>query len=239
MADSITTAVQSEVAGLAHRHLSFSYALVGTLVLLLVLMGFGGYLGVKAFDAQLARQEVKDAQYQQDRKVFMDQLSAHDAERAAQQTQIAQLQSQIAKRDSQPLPKAVQAGLQVDAGAEQVKTALEAVYGADLSTGTPKVEPDGNIALSPSLAQKTVSAEVGLVQSTADLKDEKAIVSLQETSIGTLKTDLSSCTATLSKANSDIQGFKKLAVRSRWKKFLGGAEKVLIFGAGAYLGHKL
>lgn len=231
--------IQSEVAALAHRHLTFTYGLIATMVLLMALMGFGGYLAVKSFDAQLARQETKDAQYQQDRKTFLDTLATHDADRAAQAQRIADLEAQIAHRDAQPLPKPIQEGLKPDATSEQAKTALEAVYGADVLSGTPKVEPDGNIALSLPLAQRAVSAKLDADRMTGDLKDEKAIVSLQETTIGTLKTDLSTCTTTLSKANDDIKGYKKLAVRSKFRKFLDGAEKVALFAAGAYVGHKL
>jgi len=232
-------APQSEVAALAQRHLTLTYGLVATLVLLMALMGFGGYLGVKAFDNQLARQEQRDTQYQADRRVFLDTLAAHDADRAAQAQKIADLEAQIAKRDAKPLPKPIQDGIQPNASAEQVKNALGAVYGVDATLGTPKVEPDGNVALSLSQGQQAVHARIEADTAIADLKDEKAIVSLQEATVSSLKTDLNTCTTTLYKANEDIKGYKKLAVRSRWQKFLGGAEKVGIFAAGAFLGHKL
>lgn len=239
MADSITTAVQSEVSALAHRHLSFSYALVGTLVLLLVLMGFGGYLGVKAFDQQLARQEAKDTQYQADRKVFMDQLSAHDTERAAQQVQISQLQAQISKRDSQPLPKAVQAGLLPDATAEVVAKAVTEAYSNNPAFGQASATPAGQVSLSVPQAQATVEAKVDFDRASADLADEKSTISLLNGTNFSLTNDLNQCKLLNTKAEADIQGFKKLATRSKWQKFMAGAEKVALFAAGAYVGHRL
>ena len=77
----ITSVAQSEVSALAHRHLTLTYCIVGILLLVLVLMGIGGYLGLKSFNTQLAAQATKDAQYQADRKTFMDTLTAHDADR--------------------------------------------------------------------------------------------------------------------------------------------------------------
>jgi len=239
MADSVTTAVQSEVSVLAHRHLSFSYALVGTLVLLLVLMGFGGYLGVKAFDAQLARQEVKDAQYNQDRKVFMDQLSAHDAERAAQATQIASLGLRIAHRNAEPLPKEVQAGLLPDATAETVARAVTTAYSKNPAFGQATATPGGQVSLSVPQAQATVEAKVGFDKASADLADEKSMVSLLNGTNLSLSNDLNQCKLLNTKAQADIAGFKKLAVRSKWQKFLGGMKTAAAFAAGAYVGHKI
>ena len=233
----ITAAVQSEVAALANRHIGLIFGLVGTIILMVGLMGVGGYFGLKAFDAQLSRQEVRDAQYQTDRTTFLNTLAAHDAERTADATKIAQLEAQIKARDSKPLPPAVKPGMQPNASAEQVKNALGAVYGVDVAAGTPKVEPDGNIALSPSQGQQALSARLDADRYGADLKDEKAINSLQETTIGSLKTDLNTCKDLNTKAQADIAGYKKLAKKSRWQKFLAGAEKVGLLAGGAMLGH--
>src|ERR1700692_2885288 len=120
----ITTVVQSEVSALAHRHMTFTYGLVGTIILMMVLMAFGGYMAIKHFDAQLARQDAKDAQYQQDRTQWQAQMVQHDKERVQQAQEIAQLQAQIAHRDSQPLPKPIQEGLKSDATLPEVELGL-------------------------------------------------------------------------------------------------------------------
>ena len=235
----ITAVVQSEVAALANRHLGLIYGLVGVIVLMMILMGVGGYFGLKAFDAQLSRQEVRDTQFQADRTAFLNTLAAHDTERTADATKIAQLEAQIKQRDSKPLLPAVKPGMQPNANAEQVKNALGAVYGVDVAAGTPKVEPDGNIALSLSQGQQALSARLDADRYGTDLKDEKVINSLQETTIGSLKTDLNSCKDLNTKAQSDIAGYKKLAKKSRWQKFLGGVEKVALVAGGAMLGHMI
>lgn len=239
MADTITAAAQSEVAALAHRHLTLTYGLIGTVILLLVLMGFGGYLGLKSFDAALARQDAKDQQYQQDRRIFMDTLAAHDAERTADATKIAQLEAQIAHRDAQPLPKPVQEGLKPDATAKQAADALGIVYSATPSFGTPQATPDGKVALTVPEAQQIIQDKYSLTKSQGDLTDQKSINSLLNSANASLTTDLNSCKDLNTKAQADIAGYKKLAKRSKFRRFLDGAEKVAIFAAGAYVGHKL
>ncbi len=239
MSDNTTTAVQSEVSALAHKHVYVTYAVLSALVLVIALMGCGGYFALKSFDKQLAAQNLKDAQYQQDRALWQAQVAQHDTERVAQQTQIAQLQAQVSKRDSQPLPKAVQAGLQPDATAEVVAKAVTEAYSKNPAFGQATAIPTGQISLSVLQAQATVEAKVGFDRVSADLADEKSTISLLNGTNLSLSNDLNQCKLLNTKAEADIQGYKKLATRSKWQKFLSGMEKVAIFSAGAYLGHKI
>lgn len=241
MADnsSITTAVQSEVSALAHRHLTFTWGLVGVIILLMALMGFGGYMAIRSFDKQLAKQEARDTQYQADRKTFLDQLTAHDAERAAQASQIASLEAQIAHRNAQPLPKPISEGLKPDASAEAVAKAVTEAYSDVPSFGVVLAESPTTIALSLPQAQHVVQDEVAYSIARADLNDTQAVVDLQKTANSSLTSDLAQCKDLNVKAQADIAGFKKLATRSKFRKFLDGAEKVALFAAGAYVGHKI
>jgi cell division protein FtsB len=239
MADSITTAVQSEVSALAHRHLTFTWGLVGVIILLMALMGFGGYMAIRSFDKQLAKQEARDTQYQADRKTFLDQLTAHDAERAAQASQIASLEAQIAHRNAQPLPKEIQAGLKPDSTSQAVAMALQTAYSDMPSFGVVVAESPVNVSLSLPQAQQVVQDKVDLNVTRADLKDTQAVVDLQKTANSSLTSDLGQCKDLNVKAQADIAGFKKLATRSKFRKFLDGAEKVALFAAGAYVGHKI
>ena len=106
------------------------------------------------------------------------------------------------------------------------------------SFGVPEATPDGKVALSVPQAQQTLSSKADLDVTRADLKDTQAIVGLQKQSLDTLNSDLNQCKVLNTKAQADIEGYKKLAHRSKLQKFWGGAQKVLIFAGGAYLGHK-
>jgi hypothetical protein len=224
---------------LAHRHLTLTYGIVGILLLVLVLMGIGGYLGLKSFNTQLAAQATKDAQYQADRKTFMDTLTAHDAERVAQATQIAQLEAQIAHRAAQPLPKPVQEGLKPNATAQMVAGAVQSVYSSTPIFGAVVVDSAGYIALSPSQGQQVAQTKVDLDKAQGDLGDQKSINSILNVSNSSLTSDLGSCKALNVQANKDIEGYKKLAVKSKWRKFLDGALKVVLVAGGAAIGHAI
>src|ERR1035437_8904311 len=127
-APDLASQLAQHVADLGHKHASVSYLLIGILALFLLVCGVGGYIALKSFDNQLAKQDVRDAQYQADRKTFMDSLAAHDAERAAQAQQITDLEAQIKQRAAKPLPPAVQTGLKPGATTAQARTALESGY---------------------------------------------------------------------------------------------------------------
>ena len=143
----VPVTIQSEVSALAHRHLTLTYGLVGTLILLLVLMGVGGYLGLRSFDNALARQEVRDAQYQQDRQKFLDTLQVNDAQRTADATKIAQFEAQIKQRDSKPLPPAEQDALKPTADTQTVAKGLQSAYSSLPDFGVIALDQAGSITL--------------------------------------------------------------------------------------------
>lgn len=231
-----TNAIQSELSQLAHKHVTLTYGILGILFLVLALAGVGGYAAVKVYDAQLARQDARDATYQSDRKAWQDSLTQSESVRAGQAQEIAALQAQVAKRDSQPLPKPVQVAIQPTATVQEVVNGVKTAYNF---SGGVAVSPDGqNVLLDPLAAQQTILAKVNGDRAQADLKDLSAIVDLQKQSMVTLNTDLNQCKVLNTKAQADIEGYKKLAHRTKFQKFLSGAEKVAIFVGGVYIGHK-
>lgn len=236
----LSAQLAQHIADLGHRHASVSYFLIGTLALVMAVCAAGGYFALKSFDAQLARAERQEQQYQQDRSQWQAQMAQHDTERTAQALQIQQLQEQINKRDTKPLPPAVQAGMKPGAPATVVSAGVTVAYGDVLGFGSTTTTPDGSqVILSPIQGQSVIQAKVEGDKAKADLKDTQAIVELQGQTVVTLKTDLKGCQDTVGEANKTIAGYKKAAVKSRWQKFLGGAKTALLMAGSAYLGHKL
>lgn len=231
--------VQSELATLAHKHVTVTYALIATLVVVMGLVAFGGWLGLKGYEAQLAKAQATEQVYIQDRAQWQAQVVKDDAQRQAQALQIAQLQAQIAHRDAQPLPKAVQAGLAPNADANTVATAVSVAYSNVPSFGQATSTPGGQIALSVPQAQAVVVSKESGDKAVSDLADERTIVGLQTGTIGTLTSDLNGCKSTLSEAQKTIDGYKKAAVKSKWRKFLDGAEKAGLFIGGVAIGRKI
>ena len=196
-------------------------------------------MAIKHFDAQLARQDAKDAQYQQDRTQWQAQMVQHDKERVQQAQEIAQLQAQIAHRDSQPLPKPIQEGLKSDATLPEVELGLREAFNGVPGFSLPLPLSGPYVQLTGPQAQAVTISKVTGDTAKEDLKDEKSTISLLNTANSSLSSDLNQCKALNTQANKDIAGFKKLAERSKWQRFMPGAEKVGLLLTGAAVGHMI
>lgn len=230
------------------------YAHLGILILLFAFIGVGGYLGLKSYDKALAHAEALQAQFNAaqataaaSQKQLTDLLAADSAQRSQESAQQADLTQQILKRNSQAPAPAVQTALQPSATAANVAVGLQAAY--SFST-LPTVEPDGKVALEPSQAQQTISAEINANQFSADYNDEVELYTLETDKTTSLSKDLAQCQDTetkdkvaLSDANKALAAYDKLAKRSRFRKILGSigrnAERAGILFVGIELGHKL
>lgn len=241
---------QSELSVFVHKVL---YAHVGVLVLLLALMGTGGYFGLRSYDKALAHAEslqvqfnAAQAQFTASQKQLTDLLAVDSAQRAQESAQQASLTQQIIQRDAKAPAPAVQTALQPSASAESVVLGLQSLYTGSIPTVVPKVTPDGNIEISAPEGQLWVSDKLSLNRFSADFQDEVKLYTLEQAKSTSLSNDLAQCTASnalagtsLVDAKKTIAAYEKIAKRSRWKKFLSGAEKVALVVAGIEIGHKL
>lgn len=233
------TNLHTEFASLAHKHATVSYAVLGVLALVLLLAGVGGWLGLRAFDAQLSRAQTTEAKYEVEHKQLTDLLAADGAERARMSAQQATLQAQVAKRDAQAPPAPVVTALKPNATAEQLADGLAFVFHEVPTFGRPIPLQDGNVALTPQESQEVVSDKASFDRLKLDFADTQAISQLETQKFNTSQSDLSSCVSTLSSAQDTIKSYKKLVVRSKFKRFMSGAAKVGIFVTGVYLGRHL
>lgn len=239
ISNEVLSNLHTEFAALAHKHAHVSYTVLAVLALVLMLGGIGGWLGLRSFNAQLARAQATEEKYEAEHKQLTDLLAADAAERARMSAQQATLVAQIAKRDAQVPPAPVVTALKPNANAEQLADGLGFVFKDVPAFGRPIPLQDGNVALTPQESQEVITTKLSLDRITLDFTDTKAISQLETLKLGTAQNDLSACTSTLSDAQKTIKSYKTLAVRSKFKRFLSGAAKVGIFVAGVYLGHKL
>ena len=212
------------IAALAHKHVSVSYLLIAALGLVMVLMGLGGYAALKSFDAQLARAEQREAMYDASVQTFKDTLAKDAAVRDAKDAEIAALQARVAARDAKPLPLAVQAGLKPGATALEAAKAVSEAYGSVPAFGEPQATPDGNVALSVPQAQAVAIAGVERDRYKADVADLNQALGDQKSNNLSLSNNLKACQDLNVQANGTIDAYKKAAKKSRFKKFLAGAE---------------
>jgi hypothetical protein len=230
--------LHSQLASLTSKHITLIGGMLASLVLLIVLMFGGGYFALRAYDAQLARQDAKDAQYQAALITFQTTMAQHDSARAAAEAKVSQLEAQIIKRNIAPPSPVVQAGLQPNATIGMAASALTAAYSTVSGFGQANTSVDGqSVSLSLPQAQTVISTKIAYDKAAADLIDEKGVISLQTGTISSLSSDLNECKITLTDANKQVAGYKKLAERTKLQKFFSGAFKVLIFAGGAVIGH--
>lgn len=227
------------LADLSKKHASISYVVLGVLGLVLVLGTVAGYFALKQYDAQLARAEAREELYDQDRKAWAVELKARDAERAADAQRVEELIEQIAARAAKPLPPVIQAGLAPKALPSEVKDALQASYADRADFGSLSTDQAGNVVLSQPQAQIVLLGAVDLKRLKLDFADAVKVIDLQKGTISSLTKDLDTEKALNVEANKSIEDFKKLTKKSRWKKFMGGAEKVALVVGGIWLGTKI
>lgn len=235
--------LQAQFSSLAHKHLTVSYTLVGIIVLILALAGGGGYLALRAFDAQLARAEAREASYDVDRKAFVDHLAADAADRTRNQAAQVVLARNISNRDTKA-DQAIQVAVKPDASLESTASALTDAYSDVVGFGHVDVLPDSTtlhgagIELAGHQAQQIVAYKIDRDRLSADLGDLRTSYTLEQASNTSLSNDLVQCKDLSVKAEAVIAGYKKIAKRGKFRVFLGGAEKVLLVAGGMYLGHK-
>jgi len=234
-----TNLTAEHISTLLQHHVTVSYLVLAVLGVVLALVAVGGYLGLKAYGNAVAHAEAIEAQYDADRKVFAQTLAEHDAQRAQDAKQEAQLLAQIAQRDNTPPPAIVSEGLKPDASVSEVKNALQSVLSDHTPPVTPTITDSGQIAVSPTGAQQLVTDELDLSRLQADFRDQTVLYTTEKQDNALLTQDLNKCKGTLSEANQTIDVWKKAAKKSKWQKFLSGSKTALLIAASAYVGHKL
>jgi hypothetical protein len=230
--------LQVQFAALAHKHATVSYALIAVLVVVLILAGVGGYIGLRFADAQLAWAEKKEEQYNADRKAWQDTLAAHDAERAQESAEQKQTIAELAKQLAKPLPPVVVTGLKPGATAQEASGALTEVYKDNPLFGQPAVEGD-KVALTVPQTQAVIQTKEDLGKTSLKLDAETKLFDLEHSKNESLNTDLTGARNTLKECQDTVNGYKKAAKASKFKKVLKGAGTAVAIIGGAYLGYRI
>jgi hypothetical protein len=258
--------LQDSLSSLAHKHVTISYALMSVILFLILAMGLGGWFSLKLYDREIQRAEaaekISDAarvQYQQDKQISdtviaqaTAQLQQDAQQRQQMAAQIATLQQQIKDRDATSLTT-ISAIL--NAKTAQQAYADAAAHYKLVSPFIPGKDTIGNETLTFQVKDvidftatkvdddtKTadlIDTQKQLVTSTLEVKSLNADLNTGTAAFAALKQTADQCAVTEKADQATINDYKKAAKRTKWQKFYQGAEKVAIFTAGAFLGHKL
>lgn len=252
---------------LAGKHVTVSYTLIGLVFFLVLCIGAGGWFALKMYDQEIARAEAAEKtaveaqnlmlQYKQSSdaalKAAQDQIVQDQAQRAQDVVQIASLTVKIQQRDT-AANAAIAAAKDPNKSLTQSAGDLTAVYkGSPDFLSVLPLTPDGSfIELNKTQAQDITVTKLDDDKVNADLKDTQTQLSTSQHDVTTLQNDLNlgteaftslqkteeQCEVTVTDKQKALDDYKKAAIKSKWQKFLIGAEKVSIFIGGVALGHR-
>lgn len=232
--------LHQQLSALAQKHVTVSYTLIGALVLLMLLLGAGGYIGLKFADKQLARAEASEQRFQQAQKDLQSQITAHDAQRSDD----TQKQNVIVKvvHDTDTSTDAKIAQVLQPKTAQQALSDLDDAYGSELNLKDTPL--NGNLLSFPvTTVQQFSASKLDRDRLSADLNNYKGLLTFEQDKTKTLTADLGKANGTLTVCQQTVEDYKKAAKVGRLKKFLhaAGGTAVTIGAAvfGFELGHRL
>jgi hypothetical protein len=230
---------------------------IAVVIILICSLCGAGYFAVRIHEKDLAHAEQLQQQFTQanaqasQAQTQLAQIIAQDTASRAQETdKQQQIELAMAQAAKAPLPVPVQQALAPSADAAEVVLGLKDAYVGVNPPMDPQVTSDGKIALTLPNAQQTIQEAAELEQSKYDYGQETQLFTLEQTKSTSLSKDLGVCQDTVTKdetalkaAGPAIVAYAKVANRTRLQRIFGSvgrnAERMLIFVAGAYLGHKL
>lgn len=215
-----------EFTSLAHKHATVSYALIAVLVVVLSAAGFGGYFGLKSYQAAIvhAEQVEKDSaavisQYQQ-------QLAADTAERV-------RLEQEIATRDKQTERKKKEVA-QNTTDPIKAMSNLATAYGDEGSkvfADTP-LEADGRWGFNIPAVNQFTQTKMDKDALAADVDD-------LQSEVESLKLDQEKGQQALAACQTTVNAYKKAAKKSKWQKVVSGMKIGGAIVLSAFIGHAI
>lgn len=228
----------AHISALSKHHLSLSFGVIGVLVLVLAVMCVGGYLGLRSYEAQMARAEAKEQVYNADKKDLTAQLIAsknvQDTATKAQQVIVKVVHDRDTKADA-----AIAAVTSPNKTAQEALSDLSAAYHGAIAVDTNAVAPDGRLMFPVFTVQGFTATRIDRDRLSDDLKSSADNLKQEQSKTASLTLDVAKANKTVADAQPAIDAYKKIAKHSALRKFGAGAFKVGVFFAGVYLGHKL
>jgi len=223
---------KAELSALAHKHAHVSFGLIGVVVLVLVLACGGGYLALNLFDRALDKQDAKYAVFVDNQKAMQEQLR-QDAQTIANLSMQQQQKVVVIHDRDQKTDKQISDVTRPDKPLEQVGRDFGGQFGFE------PVRAGDLFQFTAPQVQGFTALKIDRERLFSDYADQSNVLKLEQQKNGILTSDVALLTKNNEEANKQLVAYKKLAHRSKFKKFLGGALKVVIFVGGVYIGRKL
>lgn len=218
---------------LTDKSVSLNLGTIAVVVLALLLVG-GIYLhSMRAYERMLGKAEEREAAYIQK----MDALAAKwevDRERLAEaEKQQGQVRERIVYRDREAEKKIAEVTAP-DRPTEQIVDDVLQTYGFAARLDVPNL-----ISFTPPQVQTFVATKIDRDRLELNFKDKQFELDFEREKVRILSEDFSEARRQLTDAESVIEGYKRVAVKSKWRKFFDAAKKVGIFAGGVLVGRAL
>lgn len=204
---------------------------LGILLAVLGVFGFFYMHSVRSFEQQMAKADARDASYEKSLDDLQTQWKSDQKEIATLQAQKDKVSTQIVYRD-----KSTDAVIAVDTApdrsASQVSADVQSAY-----QFTPTL--NGNLfEFTLPQTQTFVATKLDRNRLSTDNTDLSTQLGLETKVSTSLETDLTSAKTELQKAQDDIKGYKTIAKKSGFRRFLEVTEKVALVAGSFYIGTK-
>jgi hypothetical protein len=223
---------KAELAALSRKQAHVSFGVLGVVVLTLALMAVGGYVAMGFFERALEKQDAKYSVFVENQKAMQEQLRQDAQTIANLSVQQGQKVVVIHDRD-QKADRQMADVTSPNKPVEQVARDFGAQFGYEPGMTA------GMFQFTAPQVQGFTALKIDRDRLYADYADQKDVLGLEQQKNSLLTNDVAMLTKTNKEANEQIQGYKKLAHRSKFQKFTSGAWKVGLFGAGVYLGSRI
>jgi hypothetical protein len=230
--------LHNHIAALAHRHASVSYLLIGVLFLVLALCGVGGYVAVKLADERIAHAEKTDQAFEAKKNDTDVQLKTSAHERDQMRAKQTLLEAQLAARDKKAAADAAKA-LDPKADMATIQTGVSGAYINDALFKRPLPIFNGMFQVTGQQIQRFTATKIERDQYAGDVVTLRSDLDLANGRTDSCQKDLTKEKGTTAACEKVKKEWKGAAKASKFKRFLGGAEKVGLFVAGLAVAHAL
>jgi hypothetical protein len=213
-------------------HLKVTRGIAAVLLLALSLVTFGGVYALKHYDQELKDAEFREMVYRNHESQYqelMEQDFKKIEELSKQQTTIVKVVHVRDEKADEEIAKVM-----APKASEEVAKDAERIAGEK-----PVVLTSGDLSFHPPTIQKLLAAKIDRDRFAADLTDMHKLFDMEQQKTATLTTDLKKSQAQLAEADKVIDGYKHVATKSKFKRFIGGAGKVIVIAVAAYVGYKV
>lgn len=226
----VSDSVSAQIKAFQGHMLTIHLSLVLLILSVLTLGGFFIHMEMKSYDKALGTANAANQQLVQTMKDMQAQWVAHENERDQNDKQVQVIDRTITVHD-QVAQQQVEKVTNPDNPLQIVQFDADNVLKVQAYT-----EPDERLGFDKPSVQGFIATKIDHDRLQQDLTDKDKQLTLEINTADSLKADLGQAKDALNQCQQVVTDYKKAAKKSKWKVFLDGAEKAVLFAGGVALG---